>query len=70
MAEGVSTTIKRRLNNSYRCGYCLQYFNKLEDPRTLPCLHVYCMMLTVGELQYTKCIGTYWLGYYFLTSII
>jgi len=20
-----------------------QYFNKLEDPRTLPCLHVYCM---------------------------
>jgi len=46
--------VKRRLTNSYRCGYCSQYFCKLEDPRTLPCLHVYCMKCLQTDIGYRK----------------
>jgi len=51
-----SRIVKRRVDDSYRCGYCNQPFSKLEDPRTFPCLHVYCMRcLTMDRKTHIKC---------------
>jgi len=52
MAE--SRVVKKRLTDTYRCGYCLQFFNKVGDFRTLPCLHVYCMQCLKTDIGARK----------------
>jgi len=54
LAMADSRVVKKRLNDSYRCGYCRQHFIKLKDPRTLPCLHVYCMSCLKTDIGYRK----------------
>ncbi|XP_067943267.1 E3 ubiquitin/ISG15 ligase TRIM25-like [Watersipora subatra] len=31
-----------QLSEDYRCGYCYEQFNSMDDPRELPCHHVFC----------------------------
>ncbi|XP_067943266.1 E3 ubiquitin-protein ligase TRIM71-like [Watersipora subatra] len=31
-----------QLSEDYRCGYCYKQFNSMDDPKELPCHHVFC----------------------------
>ena len=37
------------ITEEYRCGYCFEEFNSMNDPRKLPCGHTFCLPCLQGN---------------------
>lgn len=45
------------VTEDYSCGYCLQRFVYMTDPRELPCSHVFCLPCLQADVSDTLQCG-------------
>ena len=56
MAEAGESKSNSGITEDYSCGYCLQRFVYMTDPRELPCSHVFCLPCLEEDVSdYIQC---------------